>query len=280
MTNTITVITGGGGVLGGAVALQLASNANQKIYLFDKEYRSQRESTEIKDHGKIFWGDVNNRKDLENLRNLILSENKEIQKFNIVNCFFEPEIVLYTEDHEIMKIDTNVDRPGKSRNLAILKKYAEYPDQHFNNHLNTEIVGLHKIITTFLPLILNAESSSIVNLSSQYGIKPPNQDLLTYLGRLVYKAPGYPVAKAGVISFSEYLATLFAGTNVRVNCVAPGVVDRGQSGDFKSRYFARSVLHKLCTPDEVAGAVEFLLSSKASHITGVTIPIDGGWTIN
>lgn len=94
----------------------------------------------------------------------------------------------------------------------------------------------------------------------------------------------YGPAKAAVIQITENLATQWGRSGVRVNGVAPGYTltplleTRIQAGHRDPRRMKEnSALGRLVTREEVAATVEFLLSEKASAITGVTIPVDAGW---
>lgn len=100
-------------------------------------------------------------------------------------------------------------------------------------------------------------------------------------------APGlspYSAAKAGVIAFSKAVAKELAGSNVRVNCIAPGWVATAMNEFITSDEGLRTATEALVPlgrfgrPDEMVGAAIFLASDAASYITGETIVIDGGYT--
>jgi NAD(P)-dependent dehydrogenase (short-subunit alcohol dehydrogenase family) len=94
----------------------------------------------------------------------------------------------------------------------------------------------------------------------------------------------YGPAKAAIINLTQVLAVEWARHNIRVNAVAPGYInapmlDRFVAADGADReaLLKRTPLGRFGEPDEVARAVLFLVSDDASYITGVTLPVDGGW---
>lgn len=95
----------------------------------------------------------------------------------------------------------------------------------------------------------------------------------------------YSVSKAGIVMMTQSMACDLARFGIRVNAVAPGVIEapmaRGMLDQVKfdmSAYERRTPMGRLGRPNEIGHAVLFLLSDLASYITGVTLPVDGGWT--
>ncbi|HEY5761434.1 MAG TPA: SDR family NAD(P)-dependent oxidoreductase [Steroidobacter sp.] len=104
-------------------------------------------------------------------------------------------------------------------------------------------------------------------------------------------SPIYSAAKFAVVGLTKSLALRFAADNVRVNVVCPGLADTpmksgftGRSGDpaeaaaNQARLLANVPMGRLCKPEEVAHAALWLASEDASFVTGVALPIDGGFT--
>ena len=116
------------------------------------------------------------------------------------------------------------------------------------------------------------QSGAIVNLGSIAG-------LAGHPGRNAYGA-----AKAGIVAMTEAMASEWARDGIRVNAVAPGYVMTDLVRDLIARGALnpsdiedRTPMARFARPEEIAEAIAFLASPSASYITGVTLPVDGGW---
>lgn len=94
--------------------------------------------------------------------------------------------------------------------------------------------------------------------------------------------PGYAATKAGQTGLVRQLAVQY-GPGLRINCVTPGPIRTAQwdsvTEEDRTRSARQTALGRLGEPEEVAEVITFLLSEKASYITGATIAVDGGWSI-
>jgi NAD(P)-dependent dehydrogenase (short-subunit alcohol dehydrogenase family) len=97
--------------------------------------------------------------------------------------------------------------------------------------------------------------------------------------------PGYGSAKAGLVTLTHNLARQWVNDGIRVNAVAPGVIDTPMTAPMKhfpellDGELAHTPMGRLGTPEEIAGAVEFLASAAARFITGHTLVVDGGYLL-
>lgn len=118
---------------------------------------------------------------------------------------------------------------------------------------------------------------SIVNIGSIYGLTGP--DLRLYAGTEMSMPAYYAYDKAGMVGLTRYLACVLGPDRIRVNCLAPGGLDDGTAPDsFRAAYAARTPLRRLASGADVAGALLLLASDAGAYITGVTLPVDGGFT--
>ena len=94
----------------------------------------------------------------------------------------------------------------------------------------------------------------------------------------------YAATKAGLVQLARTLAGELGARGVRVNAVAPGVVETPLTGPIRSQpswydaYARKSAHGRWATPREIAGPIVFLLSDAASYVTGTVLFVDGGWT--
>lgn len=123
------------------------------------------------------------------------------------------------------------------------------------------------------------KGGSIVFLSSIYGFAAPRPEL--YEGTsMIGIPPEYSAAKGAIIALTKNFATRFGKDGIRVNAVSPGGIADGQPKEFVERYAKHLAIgSELLAPEDVAGAVVFLLSDASSKITGQNIVVDGGWTL-
>lgn len=116
----------------------------------------------------------------------------------------------------------------------------------------------------------DAERGAVVNVASVAGLRAaPFQGL-------------YAMTKAAVISMTQTLATELAASNIRVNAIAPGLVDTRfaaaivKNDSLRNMVVGRTPLGRVAEPIEIAGAAVFLLSEAASYVTGHVMVVDGG----
>ena len=142
------------------------------------------------------------------------------------------------------------------------------------------VAPLHLVQRCLDLLTRRDQEASIVNIASMYGQVSPDPQIYGDSG--LNNPPYYGAGKAGLIQLTRYLACHLAQRNIRVNCVSPGPFPPQSiaktAPEFHAQLCRRVPLGRIGQPDEVAGAVQFLLSSAASYITGANLPVDGGWT--
>ena len=157
--------------------------------------------------------------------------------------------------------------------------FENYPLAAWNQALEVNLTGMFLCCQAAVQPMLGQGEGTIVNICSMYGLVGPDQRLYQREGRPPqYKPVYYSVTKAGVIGLTKYLATYYAGKNIRVNALTPGGVFNGHDQEFIQAYAARAVLGRMARKDEMNAALHFLASGASSYMTGANLVVDGGWT--
>ncbi len=158
--------------------------------------------------------------------------------------------------------------------------FETYPLEAWNQALGVNLTGMFLCCQAVAPQMLEQRSGSIINICSTYGLVGPDQRIYRRPGQEVqsYKPVFYSVTKSGVLGLTRYLATYYAGKNLRVNALTPGGVFNNHDEVFTQNYSARTVLGRMARKDEMNGAVLFLASDASSYMTGSNLVVDGGWT--
>jgi 3-oxoacyl-[acyl-carrier protein] reductase len=135
--------------------------------------------------------------------------------------------------------------------------------------LDTNVTGVFNVTRAVVPYMTAQRAGTIVNLSSVSGEKG---------GR---GQTNYAASKGAINAFTKALAVELAPRKVRVNCVAPGVIDTEMSADLREmagdQVTAKILMRRYGKAEEVAYAVWFLASAYASYVTGQVLGIDGGF---
>ncbi len=155
---------------------------------------------------------------------------------------------------------------------GVIRRGAEHDPDVFADVLNINLTGTMRLCTAARPG-LAARKGCIVNTASM---------LSFFGGGLV---PGYSASKGGVAQLTKSLAIAYAVDGIRVNAVAPGWIATPltqaltQDAERSAQILARTPLGRWGTPEDVADPVLFLASPAARFVTGVILPVDGGYLI-
>jgi len=150
---------------------------------------------------------------------------------------------------------------------------AKMPDDAFNKILQNNIVSNHWLANLVLPEMAQRKDGTVIIVSSIGGLK----------GTPVLGA--YAISKAADMQLARNLAMEWGPCNIRVNCIAPGLVKTDfaralwENPEILQRYESQTPLRRIGEPDDIGAIAVFLASRAAAFITGQTIVADGGVTI-
>jgi NAD(P)-dependent dehydrogenase (short-subunit alcohol dehydrogenase family) len=150
---------------------------------------------------------------------------------------------------------------------------ADTPVEAFQKTVDVNLRGAFYLTAGAAKRMQATGGGAIVNVASIAGIVPgPQQGL-------------YSVTKAAMISMTKVFAAECAPWGVRVNALLPGITDTRFASalvndeEMRAQYLTRVAMNRVAQPDEMGGAVLYLVSPAASYTTGVCLPVDGGWLV-
>ena len=143
--------------------------------------------------------------------------------------------------------------------------FEKLPVDEWHRIINTNLTAAYLLVQRSLPLL--AQGSSVINIGSRSAM----------VG--IPLRAHYTASKAGIVGLSRSLAKELGERGIRVNVIAPGVIEPENEPlpeEVVARYTKLTALRRLGRPHEIAGAVLFLASDLSSYVTGETINVDGG----
>ena len=266
----VIVITGAGGVLCSGFAEFLAGKGNKAALLDLNEEAAQRVADKITAAGgvaKAYKCNVLDKANIEEVHGKVLEDLGKCDILINGAGGNNPKCTTAHEEYE----------KGDEQASDFLT-FFNIDEKGFDFVFDLNIKGVLLPSQVFMADMIGIKGCSVLNISSMNAYRP------------LTKIPAYSAAKAAVTNFTEWLAVHFAKENIRVNAIAPGffVTNQNRALLFNEDGTATPRTDKILrsTPmgrfgeaEELLGAVEWLLDeSKAGFVTGVTIPIDGGFS--
>lgn len=155
--------------------------------------------------------------------------------------------------------------------VASQRLFTDISEIEWNEIMDTNLNGVFNCTQAVLPHMINNKSGCIINISSMWGQVGASCEV------------AYSAAKAAVIGLTKALAKEVGPSGVRVNCIAPGLIETGMNADLTLEDVASIVdetpLGRIGTTNDVAESALFLASDEASFITGQILGVNGGYVI-
>lgn len=259
----VTVITGGTGVLGRAIAKYLAVNGAQVIILGRKD-----------EVGAEIVEEINRENPVGSIEFL----KTDVMDANIVKSNCDTIIAKYG------RVDTLLNAAGGNMPGATIapdKTFFDLNPAQFEKVLNLNLTGTVIPTQVFLKPMVAQGRGAIINFSSMAAFRP------------LTRVCGYAAAKAGISNFTAYMATECArkfGEGIRVNAIAPGffLTEQNRSlltnsdGSYTER--GRDVIRqtpfgRMGSPEELCGTIHYLMSDASKFVTGTVAVVDGGFNV-
>jgi NAD(P)-dependent dehydrogenase (short-subunit alcohol dehydrogenase family) len=157
--------------------------------------------------------------------------------------------------------------------------FEDYPLSSWQQAVDVNLTGLFLSAQAAVKPMIEQDHGVIINICSTYGLAGPDQRIYQKPGQPPqFKPVYYSVTKAGVLGLTRYLATYYAGKNIRANALTPGGVYNDHDDHFVQQYSARTVLGRMAKQDEMNGALLYLASDASTYMNGANLIVDGGWT--
>lgn len=268
ITGKVIVITGAAGLIGRRhteavlegegipVLLDIFEEPLQKV---KEEFLSRYPQARI----ETYVADITDRKCLESIRDELLSRYGHIDGL-INNAANNPKV------------------EGGSKNLGAIR-FHNLPLSIWEDDMKVGLTGAFLCCQIFGYEMEKRKQGVIINISSDYGVISPNQNIYKKEGvpeeEQTVKPVSYSVVKHGIMGLTKYLATYWAKSGVRVNTLCPASLSNGQDEEFVKKISELIPMGRMSRPDEYPATVLYMLSDASSYMTGATVILDGGRTI-
>lgn len=238
-------VTGGSGAIGGAICLALSELGFDVAVGYNSDEQSAESIAEkIKEKGSKAVAVKCNVADPQEVKNAVSV------------C-----------EQSLGEIELLVNNAG----VADINLFTHVSDGRMQEIMNINLMGAMYMSKAVLPKMINRKRGNIINISSMWGEVGASCEVV------------YSASKAGLIGFTKALAKEVGLSGVRVNCVTAGMIDTPMNKGFTQDEIAEIIdeipLSRMGKPSDIADAVAFLSSEKASYITGAAIKVNGGMCI-
>jgi 2-deoxy-D-gluconate 3-dehydrogenase len=243
LTNKVAIVTGGNGGIGLGIAQGLA-NAGATLVLAAR----------------------NPDKTTQAIAALQATGVRALSVTTDVQDEASVQAMVQATEEAFGRVDILVNNAG----INIRKAPQDYTLEEWQQVLNTNLTGVFLCSRAVYPCMVRVGGGKIINIGSMTSIFGSNV------------SPVYAATKGGVVQFTKSLAIFWAKDNIQVNAILPGWIHTDLTASASSeRYnFIKSrIPHgRWGEPDELAGAAVFLASRASDYVTGIALPVDGGYT--
>ena len=238
------IITGGARGIGKAIVYELAKSNYNIILNYNS---SQKEAEQIEE-------ELTKQGHKVDIYKADITKKEEVQK-----------MIEYTIE-KYKKVDVLINNAGISQ----IKTFAELTEEDWDKMIDTNLKSIFYTSKAVLSTMLHEQNGLILNISSIWGVIGASCEV------------HYSTAKAGMNGFTKALAKELGPSNIRVNAIAPGIIDTNMNANLSKEEVEQIKenipLERIGKPEQIAKAVTWLIEDE--YTTGQIISIDGGWGIN
>lgn len=241
----IAVVTGGASGIGRAIVLKLCQNGYSVAVIYNS---SEAEALSLA-------SELSFNKHTAAAIKCDVSDSAEVKKMTdtLINTLGRPSLLV------------------NNAGIAQQKLFTDITDDDWNRMIGVNLTGTFNMCRALLPFMIHEKKGCIINISSMWGQVGGSCEV------------HYSAAKAGIIGLTKALAKEVAPSGIRVNCIAPGVVDTkmmsGFSEDDKEVLCEEIPMGRIASPEEIADAAVFLASDASRYVTGQVLGVNGGMII-
>lgn len=209
---------------------------------------------------------IERRDKAEELAGLLSNEDCEVMCFQAdVSDFEQVKAMFAAVKERFGPVSVLVNNAG----IAGQAQFQDISDELWNRYFAVNLGGARNTIRAALPDMLHEKSGSIINISSIWGLRGASCEV------------AYSCTKGAIIALTRSLAMELAPSGIRVNCVAPGVIETDMLSalprEVMDSLAGDTPMGRLGRPDDIAGAVAYFASDDASFVTGQVLTADGGF---
>ena len=199
----------------------------------------------------------------------------ELNSYGVMTAAYQADVSNKTEveemfrkaEQELGKISALVNNAGIAEQIL----FSDITEEKWDRMFAVNVKGAYNCTQAVLPSMIHEKYGRIINVSPMWGISGASCEV------------HYSASKAALIGFTKALAKEVGLSGITVNCVAPGVIGTDMnaaiSGEILEELKENTPLNRIGTSEDVAEAILFLASDKASFITGQTLSVDGGFIL-
>ena len=186
------------------------------------------------------------------------------------------QIAIHSLQRQYGRIDAVVNN-AYPRNAQYGRRFEDVEYSDFCDNLGLNLGGLFLTSQQFAQHFQKQGHGNIINIASVYGVIAPKFEI--YANTAMTMPVEYAAIKSGVIHLTAYMAKLFKGQQIRVNCISPGGILDQQPRSFLDAYKDNSLNKGMLNASDLTGTLLFLLSENSQYINGQNIVVDDGFVL-